>query len=269
MRILFVGDVTGSVGIQTACSGIAKLKKEMKIDFVIVNGENAASKNGITEGIYRELRFGGADVVTLGNHSFDRDEVQDFIREEECLIRPYNYPKGTPGNGYVICDIGKEKIGVISLMGNVYLSNLVSPFEVIDDLLMEIKTQGCKTIIIDLHGEATSEKIAFGHYVDGKVSAVIGTHTHVQTADEKVLPKGTGYITDCGMTGPYESVLGVDVKLAVERFCTQMPVRFEHAKGVGQFNGVLLEVENGITKKIERVNFAEKDRKKKEKTSKI
>ncbi|MBR4869061.1 MAG: TIGR00282 family metallophosphoesterase [Clostridia bacterium] len=262
MRVLFVGDVTGTVGIQTACNGIAKIKKDRKIDFIIVNGENAANKNGITEGIYRELRFGGADVVTLGNHSFDRDEIQDFIREEECLIRPYNYPKNTPGNGYVVCDMGREKVAVISLMGNVYLSTLTSPFEVIDELLAEIKAQECKTIIIDLHGEATSEKIAFGHYVDGKVSAVIGTHTHVQTADEKILPKGTGYITDCGMTGPYESVLGVTTSLAVERFCTQLPVRFEHAQGVGQFNGVLLEIEDGKTQKIERVNFVEKDRKK-------
>ena len=261
MKILFIGDITGNVGVQTTCKHIARLKKEYQADLVIVNGENAAEKNGITEEIYRKLRFAGADVVTLGNHSFDRAEICDIIDDEPYLVRPYNYPKGTPGNGYTIVDLGKEQLAVVSLMGNVFVSSLISPFEVIDELIEKIHEEGCRQILIDLHAEATSEKIAFGYYVDGRVSAVVGTHTHVQTADEKILPGGTAYITDCGMTGPYESVLGVVKELAIERFCTQRPVRFAQGQGIGQCNGVLIELEKGKATAIQRISFVEKEKK--------
>lgn len=259
MKILFIADIVGNCGMNIAEKYIRRLKRDEQIDFVIVNGENAAPKNGITHDLYRRLLLAGADCVTLGNHSFDNAEVLDFIEHTPELIRPYNYPKGTPGSGWYLINGGKNQLAVISLMGNVYLSNLISPFEVIDDLLAEIKKDAPKAaIFIDFHAEATSEKIAFGHYVDGRAAAVIGTHTHVQTADEKILPQGLGYLTDCGMCGAYDSVLGVDKKLAIERFLTQRPVRFTQGGGNGQFNACLLEIQNNKTTSIKRINIVEK-----------
>lgn len=260
MRVLFVADVTGSSGMRVTERQLRRLKKEEKADFVIVNGENAAPKNGITAELYRTLSLAGADCVTLGNHSFDCAEVLDFIEHAPELLRPANYPKGTPGKGWCALHNGSNSLVVVSLMGNVYLSNLRSPFEMIDELLAEIKQEtSCDNILIDLHAEATSEKIAFGYYVDGRVSAVIGTHTHVQTADEKILPKGCGYLTDCGMTGAYDSVLGVDTALAVERFVTQRPVRFAQSTGRAQLNACLLEINKGKCTLIKRINILEKE----------
>ena len=259
MKVLFVADICGEVGLEMAEKQINRLRREEKIDFVVANGENAAPKNGINEKSLRRLLLAGADCITLGNHSFDCAEVLDFIDRSEELIRPYNYPQGTPGKGWCLLEKGAECLAVASLLGNVFVSNLPSPFAAVDDLLAEIKAScGVKNILIDIHAEATSEKIALAYYLDGKVSAVIGTHTHVQTADEKILAQGTGYLTDCGMCGAFESVLGVDAALAIERFRTQRPVRFAQAKGKGQFNGCILEITNGKTISIKRINIVEK-----------
>ena len=216
MRILFVGDITGKAGLEKARQELGRLRRQRQIDLVIVNGENAAERNGITEKQFRELRFAGADVVTMGNHTWANSEIYQFIDREEALVRPYNYPAGTPGRGYTLVDLGRNQVAVINLLGNVYVSTLPSPFTMIDALLDDLQRQGVRHIIIDFHGEATSEKIAFARYVDGRVSAVLGTHTHVQTADACILPKGAAYISDVGMTGAIDSVLGVKTELAVQ-----------------------------------------------------
>lgn len=244
MKLLFVGDITGAVGMEKATASLGKLRRQHGIDLTVVNAENAAERNGITEKQFRDLRFAGADVITMGNHTWANAEIYNFIDREETLIRPYNYPKGTAGRGYTIVDMGRVQVAVINLMGNVYISSLPSPFTVIDVLLEEIRSRGIQIIVIDLHAEATSEKIAFANYVDGKVSAVIGTHTHVQTADETILPKGTAYISDAGMTGAVHSVLGVKTELSVQQFVTQIPVRFAHADGEAKLNGVIVEVDD-------------------------
>ena len=259
MKVLFVADICGEVGLQMAEKYITRLRKEYQLDFVVANGENAAPKNGINEKAFRRLLLAGVDCVTLGNHSFDCAEVLDFIERSEELIRPYNYPPQTPGKGWCLLEKGAERLAVASLMGNVFVSNLPSPFAVVDALLAEIKdSSGGENILIDIHAEATSEKIALAYYLDGRVSAVIGTHTHVQTADEKILTKGSAYLTDCGMCGAYESVLGVDAALAIERFQTQRPVRFAQAKGKGQFNGCIIEIKKGKATDIKRINIVEK-----------
>lgn len=250
MNILFAGDITGAAGMQKATEVLGRLRRQYKADFVVVNGENAAERNGITEKQFRDLRFAGADVVTMGNHTWANAEIYNFIDREDAIVRPYNYPAGTAGRGYTIVDLGRVQVAVINLMGNVYISSLPSPFAVIDALLEEIKARGVRIILVDLHAEATSEKIAFAYYVDGKVSAVIGTHTHVQTADETILPKGTAYISDAGMTGAIHSVLGVKTELSVQQFVTQIPVRFAHAEGEAKLHGVLVEVDDKTGKAL-------------------
>lgn len=244
MRILFVGDITGKAGLEKARQELGRLRRQQQIDLIIVNGENAAERNGITEKQFRELRFAGADVVTMGNHTWANSEIYQFIDREEALVRPYNYPAGTPGRGYTLVDLGRNQVAVINLLGNVYVSTLPSPFTMIDALLDDLQRQGVRHIIIDFHGEATSEKIAFARYVDGRVSAVLGTHTHVQTADACILPKGAAYISDVGMTGAIDSVLGVKTELAVQQFVTQIPVRFQHAEGTAQLCAVVVELDD-------------------------
>ena len=244
MRILFVGDITGKAGLEKARQELGRLRRQQQIDLVIVNGENAAERNGITEKQFRELRFAGADVVTMGNHTWANSEIYQFIDREEALVRPYNYPAGTPGRGYTLVDLGRNQVAVINLLGNVYVSTLPSPFTMIDALLDDLQRQGVRHIIIDFHGEATSEKIAFARYVDGRVSAVLGTQTHVQTADACILPQGAAYISDVGMTGAIDSVLGVKTELAVQQFVTQIPVRFQHAEGTAQLCAVVVELDD-------------------------
>lgn len=252
MKFLFIGDITGTSGLDKAVQEIGKLKRQYQADFVVVNGENAAERNGITERQYRDLQFAGADVITMGNHSWANQEIYQFIEHADNIVRPYNYPAGTPGKGYTVLDLGRVRVAVINVLGNVYVSTLPSPFTFIDGLLEEIHSQGIRHIIIDFHGEATSEKIAFAHYVDGKVSAVIGTHTHVQTADPQILPKGTAYLTDAGMTGSWDSVLGVKKELSIRQFVSQIPVRLEHATGPAKLNGVYVELDDktGLGKDI-------------------
>lgn len=238
--------------MEKAQQELGRLKRQHGADLVIVNGENAAERNGITEKQFHALCFAGADVVTLGNHAWANQEIYNFIDREDAIIRPANYPAGTPGRGYTIVDMGRVQVAVVNLLGNVYVSTLPSPFTMIDDLLNEIKQQGVRHIIIDFHAEATSEKIAFAHYVDGRVSAVLGTHTHVQTADACVLPKGTAYISDVGMTGAIHSVLGVKTELSVQQFVTQIPVRFQHAEGDARLCAAVVELDDktGLAKSI-------------------
>ncbi|ACM60090.1 hypothetical protein B0S90_1280 [Caldicellulosiruptor bescii] len=255
MRFLAIGDVVGRPGRNILKSTLSKLKENYKIDVVIANCENAAGGNGLTKKVADELFSIGIDVMTMGNHVWANKEIFSFIENETRIIRPANYPEGTtPGRGYNVFEKNNVKFTVINLCGRVFMENLDCPFRKIDEILKKIE---CPIIIVDFHAEATSEKIALGFYVDGRVSCLYGTHTHVQTADEKILPNGTAYITDIGMTGPYDSVLGVDKDIVIQKFTTLLPVRFEVAKGKAQFNGIVFEVDNNSGKavSIERINF--------------
>ena len=256
MNILAIGDVVGSNGCKFLRSKLPDLKKEKQIDMVIANGENSADGNGITPFSADYLFKSGVDVITTGNHAFRRREIYDTFDQEEYLIRPANYKDSfAPGKGYCIFDMGKFKVCVINLLGLVYLDSLECPFDTIDEILN--KTKDIKIKILDFHAEATSEKRAFGFYLDGKVSAMFGTHTHVQTADEVILENGTGYITDVGMTGSMDSVLGVKPEIIIKRMRSKMPIRFEFSKGRNMINAILYNIDEntGKTVKTERLNI--------------
>ncbi len=227
MLIFSIGDVVGSGGCGFLREHLPAFKKLKGVDLVIANGENAADGNGLTPAAADYLFSSGVDVVTTGNHAFRRKESYDAYEAEPFLLRPANFPSGAPGKGYCVVDKGRVQIGVVNLMGTVYLENLDCPFQAIDRILPQIPE--AKVIIVDFHAEATAEKRAMGFYLDGRISALFGTHTHVQTADESILPEGTGYITDAGMTGPILSVLGVKPALAIEKMKSKLPVRFENA----------------------------------------
>lgn len=249
MRILFFGDLFGRPGREIVASRIGALVKETGADVVIANGENAAGGAGITAQICRELFGLGVDVITLGNHAWDKREIATYIDEEPRLIRPINFPPGTPGAGsYVVKKGGRPVMAVVQAHGRVFASHLLEdPFRAVAEEVERLR-QITPVIVVDMHGEATSEKMALGWYLDAMVSAVIGTHTHVQTADEVILPGGTAYLSDVGMCGPWISVIGADRELAVERFLTQMPVRLEAAKGPAILSAVLMEVEEATGK---------------------
>lgn len=242
MNILAIGDVVGSAGCEFLRSHLSSIKKLYQADFVIVNGENSAEGNGITPLSAEHIFTSGADVITSGNHIFRRKEIFPLLDENPLIVRPANYPPSAPGKGYCIVDTGRVSVCVINLMGTVFLESLESPFSVADRILAETDPNMIK--IVDIHAEATSEKKALAYYLDGRVSAVFGTHTHVQTSDEQILPKGTGFISDVGMTGPSNSVLGVDPKLVIKRFVTKMPVRFQNAEGPCHLSGVILGIDN-------------------------
>lgn len=227
MKILFIGDVVGPLGLEALSTYLPRLKKLHKPQVTVVNAENSANGRGITEKIYKNLLQLGVDVVTLGNHSFDNQDIFNFIEGAKRLIRPANYPeKSTPGTGITYVNVNQYKIAVINLMGLALMSdNLNDPFEVIENLVQEARKE-TPIIFIDFHAEATSEMQAMGWYLDGEVSAVIGTHTHVQTSDARILPKGTAYLTDVGMTGPYDAVLGMKKDDILRRFVTKLPTRF-------------------------------------------
>ena len=242
MRILCIGDVVGSVGCAFLREHLPYFKRQQKIDFVICNGENSADGNGITPRSADHLFTSGVDFITLGNHSFRRREVYPYLDETPGIIRPANYPSSvTPGRGWAVADMGYTSIGVINLMGQQSMdASLENPFQAVDRILKEIDA---KIIIVDFHAEATSEKRAMGFYLDGRVSAVFGTHTHVMTADAEVLPGGTGYITDAGMTGVIDSCLGVKKEIILRRFTTQLPERFDLADGACKLNCVIFDIE--------------------------
>lgn len=249
VKILAVGDVVSMSGCEALRNKLAKIKKENNIDAVIVNGENAAVGNGMTAYSCEHIFASGADVITGGNHTYRRREFYDTLDNSSSMVRPANYGENCPGKGWLILDKGFVRIGVVNLMGTVYMENLKNPFDCADEILKEIQKE-TNIIIVDFHAEATAEKRAMGFYLDGRVSAVFGTHTHVQTADEQILPNGTGYITDAGMTGPDNSVIGVKPELAIEKMKTNMPVRFENPDGEASLQGVIFEVERRTGKCI-------------------
>ena len=247
MKILAVGDIVGEGGVQKLKTVLPRLKQEEKKDFVITNGENAAGGMGITERNYKDILSAGTDVVTLGNHTWSKKDIFNIINEPR-IIRPANYTKGLPGKGYVILNAGDKKVAVINLIGRVDVNVLSeNPFKVANEIIEEIKDQ-VDIIVIDFHAEATAEKIALGHYLDGKVTAIFGTHTHVQTADGKVLPKGTGYITDIGMTGPEHSVIGMEISASIKRLETTLPEKYKLAEGNCMLNAVIFEVDDETNK---------------------
>lgn len=255
MKILFIGDVVGSPGRDMVKEYLPKLREKYRPTVTIINGENAAAGKGITEPIYRNFLEWGAQVVTMGNHTWDKKEVFDFIDDANYLIRPANFPENNPGKGIVFLTINDLEVAVINLQGRTFLPAIDDPFTKVDQLIEEAKKR-TNIIFIDFHAEATSEKQAFGWYVDGRVSAVVGTHTHTQTADERILPEGTAYITDVGMTGPYDGILGVEREAVLKRFLTSLPVRFEITKkGRKQLNGVLISIneKTGQAIAIERI----------------
>ncbi|MBO8170933.1 MAG: TIGR00282 family metallophosphoesterase [Bacillaceae bacterium] len=243
MKVLFVGDVVGSSGREMLKSYLPRLKSKYNPDVILVNGENAAGGRGINKKIAHNFFEWGADAISLGNHTWDNKEIFDFIDDEPNLIRPANYPHDTPGRGYTIIEKNRKKLAFINAMGRTFLPPLDDPFRMMESILEEVRPI-TPLIIVDFHAEATSEKQAMGWFLDGKVSAVLGTHTHVQTADERILPGGTAYLTDVGMVGPYDSILGMDRDAVLRRFLTQLPVRFEVAKGRAQLNAVMLELDD-------------------------
>jgi 2',3'-cyclic-nucleotide 2'-phosphodiesterase len=255
LKILFIGDIFGNPGRKIAKEIIPELKKEFNYDFCIANAENSAGGKGITYVIAQEIYKFGVDAITMGNHIWSKSEVLSFIESDPKFVRPANYPEELPGKGSTIISNDKGKIGVLNLQGRVYMESIDCPFKAAERELLLLKPQ-VKVIIVDMHAEATSEKYALAWYLDGRVSCVLGTHTHVQTADERILPFGTGYISDVGMTGPYDGIIGVDRELIIEKFLKHMPSKFEVAKGSVQFNAVILEIDEktGKTLKIQRLS---------------
>lgn len=255
MKILAIGDLIGNAGIKELKKQLAEIKKKEEIDFVIVNGENSAEGMGLTETNFKDILAMNIDVITMGNHTWGKKDIFKFIDHPK-LIRPANYPKGVVGKGYNIYTCQNKKIAVINLIGRVDINVLSeNPFIVVNEIVEKIKEE-VDMIFVDFHAEATAEKIAMGYFLDGKVTAVYGTHTHVQTADEKILPNGTGYITDIGMTGPKHSVIGMDITASLKRFETTLPERYRIATGECILNAVMFDIddENHKVKSIKRIN---------------
>lgn len=257
MNILCIGDVVGSIGCDTLRKLLPSLKRDYEIDLTIVNGENSADGNGITPESASSLFCYGADIITGGNHSLRRSEVYELLDSDPNLLRPHNLPEAKCGSGYCLYDMGKTQVAVINLSGRIYLDalNADNPFTVADLLIGRAKADGAKIIIVDFHAEATSEKRALGLYLDGEVSVFFGTHTHIQTADEQILPLGTGYITDLGMTGPKHSVLGVRSDIIISRLKDKNMQKFELADGECILNGCIFTVDDNTAKvtKVERI----------------
>jgi 2',3'-cyclic-nucleotide 2'-phosphodiesterase len=243
MKILFIGDIVGKPGRDAALNWVPQLREEYAVDLVIANAENVAGGWGITPPIAKMLLSGGMDVLTMGNHTWAKPDGNDVLEEEARVLRPANYPPGAPGRGW---GMYRTKcgclVGVANLNGRTFMEPLDDPFRMADEIIAHLKPQA-DVLIFDFHAETTSEKVAFGWHCDGRVSAVIGTHTHIPTADERILPGGTAYITDAGMCGPENSVIGMDTEVVLQRFRTQMPIRFKVAEGRAILNGVLIEVD--------------------------
>ncbi len=258
MKILFIGDIIGSYGRKVAAVVLPKLKADHQIDFMIANAENAASGYGLTETVYHELKGLGIDAFTMGNHAWDKRDFLPFYDKFTDICRPANFPASVPGKDHLIMEFGGTRIGIVNLQGRVFMNAIEDPFTVGLRLVEMLKREGVKTIVVDMHAEATSEKVALGYYLDGKATVVLGTHTHVQTADDRILPTGTAYITDVGMVAALNSVIGMEKNPILDRFLTQMPHKFEVAKkGPGIFNAVLLDIDpaTGKAGKFQRVNI--------------
>ncbi|MEI6083952.1 MAG: TIGR00282 family metallophosphoesterase [Verrucomicrobiota bacterium] len=255
MKILFIGDVVGKPGRQAVTALLPKLKREHHLDFVIANGENSAHGAGMTNSTVTELLAAGVDVITGGDHVWDQKGFEQEIDKFPRVVRPLNFPAATPGRGSVVVEVGeKARVGVINVMGRVYMPNNDCPFRAALSEVTKLRRQ-TSVIVVDIHAEATSEKIALGRYLDGQVSLVVGTHTHVQTADDQILPKGTAYLSDAGMCGPHDGVLGRDVEAVIRRFVSGMPQKLEVAAGKIELCGVVVEVDEntGIAQSIQRL----------------
>ena len=251
LNILFVGDVFGQPGRDALLGWLPAFREERAVDFVVANGENVANGAGITYKLALKLLAGGVDVLTTGNHVWRQKEVYSFLATDQRIVRPANYPAGAPGRGLTVRPAADgSEVAVIDLAGQLFMNTSLSPFRIVDRLVEEAEVLA-ETIVVDLHAEATSEKVAMGHYLDGRVTAVLGTHTHVQTSDARVLPGGTAYMTDVGMTGPLESVIGVRTDIIVQRFLTEMPRQFEVADGAVRIDAALIVAEGGRAISIE------------------
>jgi len=261
VKLLFIGDIVGQPGRRAVAELLPKLRQEHHLDFVIANGENSAGGSGITPKTAGEIFSAGVDVITSGDHLWDQKEVMELLQNEKRFLRPLNYPHGTPGGGSAIFEVRssefgvRSSIGVLNAQGRTFMPPLENPFLLALDEVKRLRQQ-TKIIFVDFHAEATSEKIAFARFLDGQVSAVVGTHTHVQTADEQIFPGGTAYLTDAGFTGPHESVLGREIEPVLKRFLTGMPQRFEVAKNRVLLHGAVIEIDdaNGKAVKIQRVS---------------
>ena len=254
MNILFVGDIFGKPGREALLRWLPDFVDEHDVHFVIANGENSANGAGITSKIAERLLAGGVDVITTGNHIWRQREVFPFLATDDRIVRPANYPAGAPGRGLTVRPAADgSEVAVINLAGELYLQTGMSPFRIVDRLVDEAQ-QLAETIVVDLHAEATSEKVAMGHYLDGRVTAVLGTHTHVQTSDARVLPGGTAYMTDVGMTGPRDSVIGVSTDVILRRFTTELPQQFEVAEGPVRLDAALISSDGGRATAIEAVD---------------
>ena len=246
-----IGDVIGKPGRRALATLLPDLRHELHLDVVVANGENAAGGFGLTLETAQEMLRAGVDVITSGNHVWDQKEIIPYLDEGIPVLRPHNYPPGTPGRGYLV--VGK--VAVVNLQGRVFMAPIDCPFRTADRVVEEVRQQGAKAIVVDFHAEATSEKQGLGWYLDGRVSAVVGTHTHVPTADPRVLPNGTGYITDVGLVGPVNSVIGNDIQAALERMLTLTPRRLTVPGGPVAFNAVLIEVDDdGRATRVQRVD---------------
>lgn len=256
MKVLAVGDIVGNIGLNKLEEMLPIIMEKENIDFVVVNAENTSSGMGLTIKDFNTLLRMKIDAITMGNHTWGKKDIFSFIDNPK-LIRPANYSKGVPGKGYNIFNCNNKKIAVINLIGRVYINILSeNPFLIVKDIIRKIKDK-VDIIIVDFHAEATGEKITMGYYLDGMVTAVFGTHTHVQTADERILPKGTAYISDIGMTGTKNSALGMDVSVAIKRFETALPERYKVASGEGMLNGVIFDIDENTNKvtNIHRINM--------------
>lgn len=261
INILFIGDIIGKPGLDMLRTWLPGLEKKYKADFIIVNGENAADGKGCTDKEGKALFDLGIGAITGGNHTWDKHQSQDYLKAEERYIRPQNYPKGAFGRGYFIANTKKGKVGVLNLQGRAFMATIDCPFRAADWVLEKMRGE-TKVIVVDFHAEATAEKIALASYLDGRISAFVGTHTHVQTSDERIFPKGTGYITDAGMTGPYDSVIGMKTEAAINRFIYQTPQKYQTAENDVHLCGVFFKIdsETGKTLEVERIILPEFNR---------
>lgn len=258
IRILFLGDIVGEPGRKAVIDQLSHLKQTQALDFIVVNGENSAGGKGITPRIAIDLLRAGAAVITTGDHVWDQQEIVDYFPTEPRLLRPINYPEGTPGAGSVVLETAKGRVAVIQAQGRSFMQPpLENPYLAVEKEVARLRADGVKVIMLDFHAETTSEKIAMGRMLDGQVSLVVGTHTHVQTADEQIFPGGSGYLTDAGMCGPEESVLGRNIESVVWRFKSGMPTRFPIAKGPVRLGGVMVDVdaESGTCLTIQRLSM--------------
>lgn len=258
INILFIGDIVGKPGMEMVQTWMPGIKNKYRADFIIANGENASDGKGCTEKEGKVLFDLGVDVITGGNHTWDKHQSQDYLKSNQKVLRPLNYPRGTYGNGFVIADSKKGKVAVLNLQGRAFMAQIDCPFRGAEWALTKI-SQETKVIIVDFHAEATAEKQALAFFLDGKVTAIIGTHTHVQTADERILKNGTAYITDSGMTGPYESVIGMKSDAALNRFLFQTPQKYQTADSELHFSGLFIkaDLETGKALEIERILIPE------------